>query len=483
MTYGAYSFSPVPLLTINKQYQKNESQEIVGVVNQVTLNGFLVEVDAGGIDLIDVSQDSLKSAFATDCQRFRIQCGANTLIDAYPRINSISFNETSNNWVYTTAFTIDMEWDEEPPGSGEDSGLHPPFIESSNETWSIEFADEKSPFSWTPNGTADACPYQIRVTHQIGAKGKRHCGPGGLDKEAWQQAQLWVVPRLGFDDTKLAGSGTLNLDVTSLAPFNHMRTNEVDVQGGIYDVTESWLVINPSGTGIAGNAVENFTINVQTGIETGRTTVGIEGSIQGLESRSYGTNPGDFNISEYKYTAASGYWATVKNRLYDRVREIGHVDATRPINITPISTSVGHNICDGVINYTYSYDDRKSTCISGALSEVITINDNNPTDVFAAITVLGNCQGPVLQDMGTQTVRTRELSIEIVVEPASVCPTSSSNVTTLLASSPKSDVDVVVDAFSTQLSGIWESVFITQDSESWDAFGGRYTRNVGWTYG
>ena len=483
MEYGAYSFSPRPLLTISKEYQKTDSQEIVGVVQRVTLEGQLVKVSPGGIDETDEAQDSLKSAMSTDGQLFRVQCDNNTLIQAYPRINSLEFSPTSNNWVYTVDYSIEMEWDEEPPGTGEDSSLHPPFISTYDESWTLEFVDDKSPFTWTVQGTEDGCPYQLRLTHEVSAVGKRHYTGGGLDKEAWEQAEQYVVTKLGYDADKVEASGTMNFDTSILTAFNHIRSNEVNESAGSYSVTESWLVINPSTSGVAGNALEDFTINIRTGVDTDITSVNIEGSIQGLETREYGTDPGGFQITEYKYTAASGYWSTIQGRLYDRAFQIANNTASRSLNTSPLSTSVGHNVCDGLITYTYEYDDRPSTCITNALSEVINIVDNNPVDVFAQLTVIGSCNGPVLQDITTQTARTRELSIEAVMPAQTICPTGSSEVASLLALSPKSDVDVVVDAFAQNLSGNWSQVFTSQDSESWNPFTGRYTRNVGWTYG
>lgn len=230
---------------------------------------------------------------------------------------------------------------------------------------------------------------------------------------------------------------------------------------------------------MAGRAIEDFTVDVRKGIESDITTVSIQGSIQGLETRSYGTNPGDFTISETKYAAASGYWAAINTtRIYPRAQLFAGSGLTRPINTTPASRVVGHNPVNGLITYSYEYNDRPSNCISGAITESIMVTDNNPTDVFAEIGIPGRSNGPILQDMGTITSAKREVSIEAIMAPATGC----SSVTGLFINNPRTQVATIINLFSGDLTSSHTQVFKHADSETWDVKTGRYTRQVGWTY-
>jgi len=91
MQYGSYNFSPVPMITINKEPTKMQNGDIIGVLYKLTLNGTITNLPSGdgGIVSIDTKQDELLAATSGDGERFLVQCDSTTLIDVYPRINSI----------------------------------------------------------------------------------------------------------------------------------------------------------------------------------------------------------------------------------------------------------------------------------------------------------------------------------------------------------------------------------------------------------
>lgn len=485
MTYGTYSFTPVPFITLEKQYGKTEADEHIGATFAITLEGTLTPLpnDAGGYLNVDALQDELREAMSVDGQLFKVSCGATVLISAHPRINSLQYARSSDNWVQTTPFTITLEWDEEPTGSGEDSFTE--FLKSTKETWNVEYVEDRAWYDWDLNGTPDAAAHAVRLTHNVSAVGKRHYISGGgstgvLEKPAWEQARDWVIPRLGYDSAQITSSGVINLDAGDFVAYNHVRTQSIDETAGEFAVTETWLAITPSGSGVNGIATEDFTVSIRTSLDSDITAVSIEGSIQGLETRNYGTNPGDFDITESKYEAALDYWTTVQAKLVGRVNKVLDGDSSRSINPIARGKSVGHNVTNGVITYTYEYDDRPCNFISGALSESLTINDTDPTDVFASLTILGRAAGPILQDIGTVTAATREISIELVMGVPTGC--DSGNCGFLISSSPKSQVDNLLCCLEGELTDAYNQVFKSQDNASWSPKTGRYTRTVQWTY-
>lgn len=480
MVYGTYNFSPVPLLTLNKELQTKGDGTIIGAVFNATLNG-TIYCPTGGLANVIAAQQTLREAFLQHGQLFKVSCDGSGLIEAYPRITGPEFQETGDNWVMTTKYNINLSWDDDlavPTGSTEN--MFTTYVSDSSESWNVEFVEDKAKYDFTlPTVGADANPYQLRVSHSISAVGKKHYASGVLIKEAWEQARDYIIPRLGYNSTYVTSSGVLNLDSSLFSGYNHVRTNVADIAAGSFSVNESWLAVTPSGSGIAGRAIEDFTADVRKGIDSDLTTVSIQGTIQGLETRSYGTGIGLFNISETKYTAASGYWGNVNGRLYYRAQAfaLAGTPPTRSLNIIPMSRVIGHNPSNGVITYSYEYNDRPMNCINGAITESINVVDNNPTDIFAEIPIPGRSLGPILQDMGTITSAKREVSIECIVAPPTGCGTAAFYVT-----NPRNDVNVIIAYFSGDLTSTYSQVFKHIDTESWDIKTGRYTHQVGWTY-
>ncbi len=497
MTYGNYSFSPVPLITWNKQYDINADGTPVGTTHTITLDGTLTPLPSGtpGYVNVDGLQDDLRSGLANDCQLFEVLCDGNTLIRTVPNVRSIQLNPTTDNWVRTTKYTVELEFYEEAVGSGEDT-IFEHQLKSTNETWDLEFDTSRNYYNLDLDGTPDENAYVMRLTHNVSAVGKRHCDWNAVTgaypvKEAWEQARDWVVGRLGYStqaftliDRDVAysssNSGVFNIDPSSFGVYNHVRTQNIDENGGVFGVVETWVITNPTGAGvIAGNALEDFTVTVRSSNSSPFTAVSIEGSIQGLETVDYGTSLGDFTCTESKYDAALSFWNSVQAKLLPRAQLIGNDAATRDINPIPLNSSVGHAPHQGVVTYNIEYDDRPCNFITGALVESITINDNNPSDVFASLTVLGRARGPILQDINTVTAGTRDVNIEVVMQPYSGC----SSISAAISASPKTQVETLLCEVEQTLTSAYDQVFKSSDNESWSFKDGRYTRSVSWTYG
>jgi hypothetical protein len=486
MTYGDYSFTPVPLINMDKQYTKTGDQTNIGTVWKVTLNGTLTPLPdgVGGITNVVNLQRALREAFAQEGLAFEVICGEDTLIYAYPRILSLSFPESPNNWVLTSPYTIELEYDDELSvtgevlTSGEDNTLMPLYLSSASENWSVEFVDDRAKYTLELEDGPDTNPYALRLTHTVNAVGKRRYVSGIVEAEGWEQARNWVIDRLGYDSNKVSISGVFNLDPDIFAAYNHIRTNTTDELSGEFAVTETWLVVNPSGSGISGRALEDFDISVKSGVDNNATMISIQGQIAGLETRDYGTGVGDFAIDETKYEAALDYWSVIRDRLYYRASEIGSSIATRPVHITPLNSTISHNPPQGTINYTYEFDDRPCNYITGALSEQVEISDSYPTDIFARITVPGRNAGPILQSIDTVTENTRQVSIQAVMAVPSGCD----SIVAAVGLSPRTQVNELLCELQTDLTDNYGQVFKTVDNETWNPKTGSYSRNIQWTY-
>jgi hypothetical protein len=85
------------------------------------------------------------------------------------------------------------------------------------------------------------------------------------------------------------------------------------------------------------------------------------------------------------------------------------------LNPIPISMTESHRKSVGEIDYSFEFNNRPLNLIQGSISESLTVNDTFPTQQIAEIFVLGRKLGPVLQDLGTVTSSSREVTLEVVI--------------------------------------------------------------------
>jgi len=477
MSYGGSGLSPVPFMSIAKQFNFTQDATPIGAELNITLQGTLTPLPDGETGYVNVDnlQDDLRHIFKDQGQEFLVLCDSTVILSGYPQVTNINFNPSNDNWVMTTPYTINLTMNEDD--TDEDSALHSQYISAANEDWQIEFLTDKHLYNWTIDGsTDDSTSYALRLSHTVSAVGKRNYDINGLQMEAWQQASGWVIPRLGESTTPF--SGAMALPVDELGFYDHVRTQQYSETAGSYGVTESWLVLNTGIAGLTSPALEDFNINIQESQETGMTTVNIDGTIQGLDTKVY-TQPDGYDVTTTKYASAETYWAGVQSKLYGRVNKVASPLATRTINIDPLSLSVGHNPAGGTITYSYVYDDRPCNYIDGARSENITISDTHPTDVFAELVVLGRSRGPIMQEISTVTKFRRQVTIDAVMEPPTGC--TNDYWSTAVAAAPTGDVSSLLCSVETDLTSTYDQVFKDGDTSSWNPKTGRYSRSVSWS--
>ncbi len=181
------------------------------------------------------------------------------------------------------------------------------FIQDYNEDWSLEVDEGQSErYDKAVNPNQDTfLPRTYRISHTIGAVGKKHYFDpnAGIDLStdqyldsdgnriagvedgvlpAWVQAKKFVQERLHYGNPSGAypnvfgqiGKGTVSL-VNQYKGFNHVITENVDMAGGSYSATETWIMAS-------GNALENWSASISSSIGTPFVSVSIDGSVRGL---------------------------------------------------------------------------------------------------------------------------------------------------------------------------------------------------------
>lgn len=496
--YGGYELRPVPFVEVRKNYLKQGDQITRGVTFSLTLQGTIAIIGNGGIEEVMDKQRELRTAFNGDGKLFQIVCDSTVLLECHPRVLNVEFSNSRDNWVYTSPYTITIEYEHDPAnvdltGIGEDVLLHPEYISDFQESWNIQFVQDRSnPYSIDTTAGDDDNPYVMQVSHEVSAVGKAHwiehptvANSGILEKQAWEQARDYIVNSgyLGFDEEVFLAQSVLNLETGTWSTYDHYRVVTPNKTAGSFQVQENWLVL-ANNARIDRKALEDFTVEVNTDINAEFDTVSIQGTIEGLEERKYtGSVNGDgFLVSGYKYSNATGYYHTIKEEslIYPRVAAIA-TQHDLVVNSTPLSVAVGHNPNQGTVTYAYNYDTRPPVCISNAKTESIDIEDNNPTDVFASLQIMGRTQGPILQSFNTVTEFTRTVNISALMPPyTGVC-----EATGFLSGGfyPGTQVETLLCGFETQLEGLYGAagVLKSADSQSWSPRTGRFSRSVTWT--
>ena len=523
--YGDYTFEPKPLFTINKEYIKTPANTGLGTRYNITLEGDLLPYKADSYDVgitgVFSGIQSLRDAFDTDYKPFFLGCfGSPPIVSGHPKITSFDVNFEGDNYVQRASYTIGLNL---PTliGSGfetvgpETDSLHSHGIISYTDDFSLEFTDERVGGQISlADGTHIDMPSVYSVTHNVSAQGEPLSGhdPAYL-------AQQFVSSKLGFSNEMGAVSGILN---TSGVACNNFRTISINKTEGTCNATETFM-INPSG-----KYKEDFELSANTSVEDPFTSIEINGTIQGYANVNYpNPNPlgesfaGSDGDSTPKFQNAITAWSGLRNAagavttegisglLYTRANSFYQFQPPHPaflgahsegdpsrkaintLNPTTLSTAVGYNITEGVITYAYSYNDRPIHVVPDALLETINITENEPTDIFASLQVLGRASGPLLQDMGTKGPRTREISIDAFLPigtgtnftqnvDGTTQYTQLNNPSFLVA---PTGYDGLISGYEYSLTSTYASVFINGQSKTWQPKIGRFTFQKSWTVG
>lgn len=481
--YDSKRLIPAPLVSVEKEYQKSADGTIIGKVFRLTVTGTLVawkgsptstgtfhttsgypndeNIEANSrLSALLRKQEALRELFSDEGRQFEVQAlDATTPMKCNPRVIGITFSE--GIWYDRCEYTIVLEADELYPEQEDDLSY---YISDASESWQIETNEDQA--------ESLSLPRTYRLTHTVSAQGKRfYDDTGTLVKPAWQQARDFVLSRLGFDSSIALSSGVNNLP-SFYSGYNHVRSQDLDELGGNFAVTETWILAS-------GTALEDFTVETNLSTQEGLTTVTINGNITGLEQRN-----ANLGLTTHKYTNAETKFGEASGLAFTRAQLYSGLST---LNINPLTTTIGRNPVAGTINYSFQYNDRPLSLISGARSEVISITDGLVGQSFASIFVLGRTRGPVLQDLGTRPSLTRSLRIEAVMDKANFGSRTESDIRNAINRNPRLNA-ATSGTFATLLAAAnpanngYTTVFQSQPQEVWEPINGRYSYDTTWTF-
>jgi len=486
MKYGTYNFNPVPMINFAKEYNKTEDGRILNTATKLSLNGMLAipPNSTGGIYQLNALKTGLVTAFNQQGSTLLLKCDNTNILSINPRILSLQFRDSSNNWLMSVPYSIELEYQDS--ASGEISNAQ--YVDSVSNTWSIEPIEDQPYFTWSPSGIIDSSPYLFKIIHHISAKGRAiyantNVLAGSGNPDPYENARDFCNSNLGTVAEMLTLLNSPPANILNLRLYNYHRVQNADKWGGSYTVDENWMLYK-SMSGTHGYAIENFTVDIKQSDTNNIATVGIQGTIQGLERITLtGIDVLAMAHEETKYYNAQSYWNGVKSLLPVRAKyayDVYMTGVTKSLNLAKTNKSVGVNPKNGTINYNYEWTNTPSPLIAGAISENISFDYSFPTDKYAMIDILGRKSGPVIQLLDSRTPYELSLNIDVVVDP--VAGTLPSHFYLSNSSCPHDNVKVFLSLVESELSTQYTTLVKTQDKPSWNPKAGSYRRNVVWVY-
>lgn len=530
--------APAPFVSIGTQIDRFEDGRVKKYVFNITLKGRMLAYK-GGVVANTSTQDLINQANAApsvvgpnsrqaeiqkkigqleelfrpksplaETERVNLQItpwdgsGTNSTITCYPRVKSIDIPEGPFTDYFE--YTINLEADFLKVGT-QTIGMDAEDDVGVEESWSMEPDERLRKYKLTHQASAQATTRWVTSANRI--------------VNGYEIARKAVLKKLSSDPSledntiysqppssklKLANSaagmsyfglGGMLANALSEQPasgqdtvraYDAVRTVTVDEAGGKFSVSETWTIVdlatvNPDTLGATsgGNyipALEEFTVNIRDSAESTLKTASIEGTITALRR----SQSGAFENPQNYYQYAKQKWDNLAANNYALVRQrVAAIFGQEYLSAKPAQVSAGHNKIAGTITYSVEFNNRYfPAALANAKFVEISFTDNGGTPLFAAIDVLGRPLGPVFQDLGSTTKKTRDITVEVVV---------GTNVNDGRAIKP--DRQTIFNAIGN--SGLqlipntaqFPRLFVEKLTEQFSYTTGRYTFNITYAYG
>lgn len=384
---------------------------------------------------------ALYDCFADDNKWFEVQpWDGSQPIKFLARVKDVNVQE--GQWFDRANYTVTMECDCIWFGSVQKCAYEDG--DPLDESWDIEPSDE--------SGRA------YRVTRTLSCQmTDLYDDVGALVESGFERAKTIVVDAAGWDSGNFTAGEVAQvgvLDITGWGAYNRVRQVSENVTEGSYRLVETYLCYFVEEGDEA--AIEDYTLTARS--QAGKVTVSAEGSIAGLVPHGDGNATG-----AAKFVNAWAKWEVVNGLLLSRCTAVAGI----PLNPSSINYQVVTNENLGTVGYSVEFDSRTTFGITGALSVSLSLQDKNPSDVFANIGVIAKPGGPLLQDLETVSESRRVVAVDVIFAPPSYGdPTIY----------PAPNVAPLIDAYAPA------GAFVDDDQENFQISEGRYSRTVSFTF-
>lgn len=380
--YGGQRLYPAPLIDYERSYTRNNVDEVLSYEDTYVLKGIYLNNDNMGYENVVTSMEQLKDIFDTDGLELVIKAGAanatlpsGTLITSgiYPYVESISIPEAP-----TQFHRFDYEVRLTAKVAATESGV----VSSSSDRW-----------VYTETGDR----LTTIVQHSVSAVGINTNTSG--TSNALNNAKDYVDTRLGLSNNpanypSYVFPGDVDGDTSTIFEYQRTRVENVDVDSGSYEVTETFVFV--SGTLPYS---DGRTYQFDTDRE-GISTVQVNGTIEGYP-RSDGTN----NPFAGFYNAQSGFANAIEPLLHTEASEVySRYGGSGTLAAGPIQYSITENRFLGTLQYALTYtDDPNEDLPSGIVEQKIEVTRSDSVRLKQSHVIPHRRIGNIIQDIGTPT--------------------------------------------------------------------------------
>lgn len=464
----------------------------------------------------------------------------------YGFVDDISF-DSDGGWARPASYTVNMRTNNFLKSSSTESGSTPQaaFPDSYNENVQSGYMissltenfdlqeDGRTTISWSSNNTANKFlepkntfkVYTIsRSVTAVGSPVYDSSGNYASGLEPWQHASGYIFDYLGTGTGTLgSGSGFLfatsglgsgtgwqdinNNNLTGIKASNFVYQESVDKEAGTYTINETYTVFSGGYP-----VIETVNINQDVG-EDGVTNFSVQGTIEGLNTAILSASGNAYENADLYFSGVidSGFYSGINGHItqpYLYARGMLNTDDNpRWLHPVALSRSVARDINQGVISYTYNFNDRFPNVVSGSINESIQINDTYPGELFSVTPVIGRSQ-PVLQYLNSRSEYKRSLSINLTMPPNrslydSLARENIINNSGILGSNQVSLMKNYLINKKPSITNVTDLNYIFQaanpvnddnfnvkngkcyhsaPTETWDPKTGNYSYNIEWTY-
>ena len=520
ITYNDWKYPlsgyPVPLLTIEQNAARVSDGPVQYLDTSITLEGKIFDpTPSDGISYTGmlIQAERLRKVFSNDgLLTISPLSGSNSASGAYPcKVENISFRPTPDNWTMSIDYSVSLSSQTKLAHSGQ-------LIDSATNSWQLVPIEEYAVLPIGISGiefTAMAMVPGLRITHSINAAGKyAPSGPVTGSSSGYLYAKLceaisWVNQNFQVGKPSFLDNHTC---------YDFIRNIDYNIIEGTYGITDAFSIYAGSGVAKTGGYLDSYSVETSFESESSKKTVSINGTIQGLET--YGTSFSGITAtfpygisgctgvlsasnvsitppptpSSLKFINALSGLAAIRPFIYSRANAFGTFESgligptgncsgNTILNPESTSSSIGYNVKEGVITYSFTFYNRPISLIPCALSESFSVTDTLPSQQIAEIFIIGRSLGPVLQDLGTFTSPVRTVNYEANLPK----PSSLSGI---MSYATYSKISGMIEGFNpeniipfTDPQQIKKMrSFVKENSETWDPVNGKFTKNKSWVY-
>ena len=355
-------------------------------------------------------------------QQFQITgCDGNLIVSTSGKVTNLEISPRieADPYVKTASYTIGLQIPSLTGLTYDGQNITEQGINSIDENWTIEFLDERDGALFSGTGTSSNSDVSLQQAFRVAHSVTVGANPSPAQTASSALTVALNYLRNNYNPTGMYSSGEVtglfDIGMGTYQPTvaNHFRSVTQNRYAGTASMEESWIATTDTYA-----AYEDFDISVEVSEEADNDVVNVNGVIHGLAELAYtgvvGVNGIVSNKSKIQ-NAFDKFYNQVSGSIYGRANKYYEAHGNF-LNPKPLTSTFGYNSVAGTVTYNYTYDGRPENLNPCAKSERITITENEPNDVFAALTVIKRPYGPLLQGIGSSGVRTREINIEAVLE-------------------------------------------------------------------